>query len=92
MSGNTIEARVFKSTTDYKRVLAYIELVRNMAHAVREDNIEVSLDSLLHTKDNLYLDGIIRETRRACAKKGEKLDLEKVNDNTIEVIVKKERN
>lgn len=92
LSGNTIEARVFKSTTDYKRVLAYIELVRNMAHAVREDNIEVSFDSLLHTKDNLYLDGIIRETRRACAKKGEKLDLEKVNDNTIEVVVKKERN
>ena len=90
LSGNTIEARVFKSTTDYKRVLAYIEMVRNMAHAVRDDNIEVSLDSLLHTKDNLYLDEIIRETRRACVKKGEKLDLEKVNDNTIEVVVKQE--
>lgn len=90
MSGNTIEARVFKATTDYKRVLAYIEMVRNMAHAVRDDNIEVSFDSLLHTKDNLYLDEVVRETRRECAKRGEKLDLDKVNDNVIEVIVTKQ--
>ena len=90
LSGNTIEARVFKSTTDYKRVLAYIELMRNMAHAVRDDNIEVSLDSLLHTKDNLYLDSVVRETRMNCKKNKEDFDLEKVNDNMIEVVVSKE--
>lgn len=87
LSGCTIESRVFKSTTDYKRVLAYIELMRNMAHAVRDDNIEVSLDSLLHTKDNLYLDDIIRETRKNCVKNHEEFNLEKVNDNTVEVVV-----
>ena len=90
LSGNTIEARVFKSTTDYKRVLAYIELMRNMAHAVRDDNIEVSLDSLLHTKDNLYLDSVVRETRMNCKKNKEDFDLEKVNDNMIEVVVSQE--
>lgn len=90
LSGNTIEARVFKSTTDYKRVLAYIELVRNMAHAVRDDNIEVSLDALLHTKDNLYLDEVVRKTRMNCKRNKTEFDLEKVNDNAIDVIVKKE--
>lgn len=90
LSGNTIEARVFKSTTDYKRVLAYIELMRNMAHAVRDDNIEVSLDALLHTKDNLYLDSVVRETRMNCKKNKEDFNLEKVNDNMIEVVVSKE--
>lgn len=90
LSGNTIEARVFKSTTDYKRVLAYIELVRNMAHAVRDDNIDVSFDSLLHTKENKFLDDIVRQTRRECAKNKTTFDLEKVNDNAIEVVVKKE--
>lgn len=90
LSGNTIEARVFKSTTDYKRVLAYIEMVRNMAHAVRDDNIEVSFDSLLHTKENKYLDDIIRQTRMNCVKNKQEFDLEKVNDNCIEVVVVKE--
>ena len=87
LSGNTLEARVFKSTTDYRQVLADIELVRNFTHAVREENIEKSLNELLHTKDNLYLDGHISRTRMACAKRGEKLDLEKMNDNEIEVVV-----
>lgn len=90
LSGNTIEARVFKSTTDYKRVLAYIEIMRNMAHAVRDDNIEVSFNSLLHTKENQYLDEVVRQTRLNCAKNKTKLDLEKVNDNCIEVVVVKE--
>lgn len=90
MSGNTIEARVFKSTTDYKKVLAYIELMRNMAHAVRDDNTEVSFNSLLHTKENLYLDDLVRITRRQCAKNKTEFDLDKVNDNKVEVVIKKE--
>lgn len=89
-SGHTIEARVFKSTTDYKRVLAYIELMRNMAHAVRDDNTEVSFDSLLHTKDNKFLDEVVRKTRMNCAKNNTTLDLDKVNDNRLEIVVKKE--
>lgn len=89
LSGRTIEARVFKSSTDYKRILAYIELVRNMAHAVRDDNIDVSFDSLIHTKDNLYLDDIVRQTRMQCAKNKVEFNLDKMNDNCIEVVVKK---
>ena len=90
LSGNTIEARVFKSTTDYKKILAYIELVRNIAHAVRDDNTEVSFNSLLHTKENLYLDDLVRNTRRQCAKNKTEFDLEKVNNNSVEVVVKRE--
>ena len=88
LGGRTIEARVFKSTTDYKQILANIELVRNIAHAVREENIEKSLNEILHTKDNLYLDEHISKVRMACAKRGEKLELDKVNDNKIEIVVK----
>lgn len=89
LSGATLEARVFKSTTDYKQVLANIELVRNFAHAVREENIEKTLNELLHTKDNLFLDEHIAKTRMALKKKGDTLDLEKLNDNKIEVVVEK---
>ena len=89
LSGNTLEARVFKATTDYRQVLANIEIVRNFAHAVREEDIEKSLNEILHTKDNMFLDGHISRTRMACAKRGEKLDLEKMNDNQIEVVVNK---
>lgn len=85
LGGRTIETRIFKSTTDYKQVLANIEIVRNIAHAVREENIEKSLDDLLHTKDNLYLDDLIRKTRQQCAKNHEEFDLNKMNDNKLEV-------
>lgn len=87
LSGETIEARIFKSTTDYKQILANIELVRNIAHAVREEDIEKPLNEILHTKDNLYLDDLIRTTRMALKKKGETLDLDKVNDNKIEITI-----
>lgn len=85
---NTIEARIFKSTTDYKQMYANIELVRNLAHAVRDGDIKKPLNELLHTKDNLFLDEHISRARLQSAKRGNKLDLEKVNDNTIEVVVK----
>ena len=63
----------------------------NNKHLTLEDRqyIEKSLNELLHTKDNLYLDEHISRTRMACAKKGEKLDLEKMNDNELEVVVNK---
>ena len=88
ITSNTIEARVFKSTTDYKHILADIEMVRNLAHAVREEDIEKTLNDILHTKDNLFLDEYINKVRRECAKNNEKLDLDKMNDNKIEVVVK----
>lgn len=87
LSGATLEARVFKSTTDYKQIMANIELVRNFAHAVRDNNIDTTLDSILHTKDNLYLDEHISKVRMACKKNHEEFDLEKMNDNEIEVVV-----
>lgn len=90
LSGDTIEARIFKSTTDYKQILSNIELVRNIAHAVREEDIEKSLNEILHTKDNLYLDEHIQKVRMALKKNGETLDLDKVNDNKIEITVGKE--
>lgn len=89
MNCHTIETRVFKSSTDYKQILANIELVRNFAHAVRDEDIEKSLNELLHTKDNLFLDEHISRVRMACAKKKETLDLDKVNDNKIEILVSK---
>lgn len=84
----TIEARIFKSTTDYKQMYANIELVRNLAHAVREENIEKPLNEILHTKDNLFLDEHIQRVRMQCAKNKEVLNLDKMNDNKIEIVVK----
>lgn len=84
MSGATIEARVFKSTIDYKQMLANVELVRNFAHAVRNNAIDgVSLNEILHTKDNLYLDKHIQAVRMASAKNKEVLDLDDINTDTL---------
>ena len=88
LSGNTIEARVFKSTTDYKQVLADIELVRNFAHAVREEDIKRSLNDLLHTKENLYLDERINKVRIESRRNHKEFDLDKMNDDELEVVVK----
>lgn len=66
ISGPTLEARVFRSTTDPEQVLAMIELVRNIAHASRDGSMEnTTFDAILHTKDNLYLDKVIQKTRLA---------------------------
>ena len=89
LTDDTIETRVFKSTTDYKEILSYIEIVRNIAHTVREEDISKSLDDILHTKDNLFLDEHIRKVKTACRKNKEEFDLSKVNDDEIEVVVKK---
>lgn len=81
----TIEARVFKSTLDYREILSRIELVRNFAHAVRTNQIDDTLDAILHTKENLYLDDYIRRKKISLGRRGRKLDLSKKNDNEIEV-------
>lgn len=89
---HTIETRVFKSSTDYKEILSYIELVRNIAHAVREEDIKRSLDNILHTKENLYLDEHIRKVKMNCRRNKEEFDLDKVNDDEIEIVVKHNAN
>ena len=81
----TIEARVFKSTTDYKTVLARIEIMRNFAHAVREKDVEKTLNELLHTKDNKYLDEYIQKVRMQCKKNKEEFNLEKINTDELEL-------
>lgn len=89
LSGPTIEARVFKSTTDYKQILSNIELVRNFAHASRNNDIDHTLNEILHTKDNLYLDEHIQKTRMESAKKKEMLDVNIMNDNEITFTVER---
>lgn len=90
LTNKTIEARVFKSSTDYKQVLADIEMVRNMAHTVREQNIERTFNDILHTKDNLYLDELISKVGRKAKKDKREFDLDKVCSDEIEIsIVKK---
>lgn len=86
---NTIEVRIFRSTVDYKQILANIELVRAFAHAVREQDIKLSLDELLHTKETKFLDEHVQKTRMKCKKNGEELDLTKVNDDEIEFVVER---
>lgn len=84
LSGATTEARVFKSTIDYKEILATIEIVRNLAHASRDNDIDHTLDELLHTKPNLYLDEYIQKTKLRTAREEEKLELDKMNTDEIE--------
>ena len=85
----TIEARVFKSSTDYKQILADIEMVRNFAHAVREEDIKRSFNDILHTKENLYLDELVRKTKMNCRRDKQDIDLDEVNNDEIEITVTK---
>ena len=89
LGDKTLETRIFKSTIDYEDVLANIEIVRNVAHAVREEDINKSLDDILHTKDNLYLDKRIAKVRKELVKSGKKtkLNLDKVNDDKLDIEV-----
>lgn len=87
LTSKTIEARVFKSTTDYKELLSCIELVRNMAHTVRDEDIKRTLNDILHTKDNIYLDEYINKVKRLARKNKQEFDLDKVCDDEIEIKV-----
>lgn len=84
---NTIEVRTFKSTTDYKELLASIEIVRAVAHAVREEDIKKSLDDILHTKDTVFLDEYIQKIKMECARNKDPLTLDRVNTDEMEVVV-----
>lgn len=85
-SGNTIEARIFNSTLDTTQIIGNIELMRNFAHAVRNAEITgKTLNDLLHTKDNLYLDNLLNNVRKKCYKNKEQLDLDKVEQDEMEI-------
>lgn len=85
-SGRTIEARIFKSTLDYKQVLANIEIMRNFAHASREGKLEGhTLNEILHTKDNKYLDEVIQKVRMREYKNKNKFELDKKFDVEMEI-------
>ena len=87
LTSKTIEARVFKSTTDYKEVLSCIELVRNMAHTVRDEDIKRTLNDILHTKDNLYLDEHIAKVQRNARKDKAEFNLDRVCEDNIDIVV-----
>ena len=85
-SGNTIEARTFKSTLEVEQIIGNIELMRNFAHAVRNEEITgKTLNNLLHTKDNLYLDQLLNTVRKRCYKNKQEFDLEKVEQDEMEI-------
>lgn len=85
-SGRTIEARIFNSTLDVMQIIGNIELMRNFAHAVREDEITgKTLNNLLHTKDNLYLDKLLDSVRKKAFKDKQAFDLEKVEQDEMEI-------
>jgi hypothetical protein len=84
---HTIEVRIFKGTYKYEDVLATVEIVRNLAHAVRDNDMHKSLDEILHTKDNLYLDKYIARRKLECAKEKNPLTLDRVNNSKIELEV-----
>lgn len=88
-TNKTIEARVFRSTVDYKEVLARIEIMRNFCHAVRNHTvIGDTLEGILHTKDNKYLDEYIDKIRKEEYKNKSKVAFDKVIGDEIEIAVK----
>lgn len=85
-SGNTIEARIFNSTLDVMQIIGNIELMRNFAHAVRDEEITgKTLNNLLHTKDNLYLDKLLDSVRKKCYKNKTTFDLDRVEEDEMEI-------
>lgn len=85
-SGNTIEARIFNSTLDTTQIIGNIELMRNFAHAVRDEEITgKTLNNILHTKDNLYLDKLLDSVRKDCYKKKETFEIDKVEQDEMEI-------
>jgi hypothetical protein len=60
--------------------------MRNFAHAVRSGEIVgKSLNDILHTKDNLYLDKVLDEIRKQCFKTKTEFNLDKVVEEEMEI-------
>ena len=86
LSGKTIEGRIFKSTLDINHIIGNIEVMRNFAHAVRGSEIVgKTLNDILHTKDNLYLDKVLDEIRKQAFKTKTEFNLDKVVEEEMEI-------
>lgn len=86
LSGKTIEGRIFKSTLDLTQIIGNIEIMRNFAHAVRNDEIVgKTLNEILHTKDNLYLDKLLDNVRKQAFKSKTEFNLDRVVEEEMEI-------
>ena len=86
MSGRTIEGRVFNSSIDYKQVLACIEMMRNMAHAVRGGEVVgKTLGEILATKESPYLDEVVAKLEKKYKKDTAEFNLDKVCEAEMEI-------
>lgn len=62
--GKTVEFRMFRSPRDTTELLAMVEVVRALAHAVRENNTDKkNLSEILHCKNNKFLDKYLAKNR-----------------------------
>lgn len=79
-SGRTVELRFFRSTIDYKRVLANIELASSMANAARDDQIiGKTMKQILEYKKGQFTDYLLDEIH----KKKQKLSSRKTKEEII---------
>ena len=63
-SGNTIEVRAFRGTNDPEKVLARIELCRNIAHFVRRFEINgANMNEIISSKESPELDSLIKKNK-----------------------------
>lgn len=91
-TNRTIEARIFKSTVLVERMLAYIEIMRNFSHYVREGQATDTLDGIFHTKENQYLDELLLHTAALAKKNEKKFELDKEIKDELEFKVTSSRN
>lgn len=85
ITSDTIETRIFRSTTDVDTMMAYLEVVRNCAHFARETDDKKSLREILHTKENIYLDKYLQQVSMKARKDNATFDLDKLNEDIIKV-------
>lgn len=63
-SGSTIEVRAFRGTNDPEKVLARIELCRNIAHFVRKFDINgTNMNEIIGSKESPELDNLIKKNK-----------------------------
>lgn len=89
-SGNTYEARVFHSTLDFNKILAYIEFMRDIAHGARDNALEgKTFSQIIKYKKSPNLDNLVKGIRKEQREKKQKmLSLTKKNTNSIKLTTK----
>ena len=86
LSGKTIEGRVFNSTIDTNQVLACIEMMRNLSHAVRDGEIVgKTFGELLATKESPHLDKVLANLKKAYKDNTDEFNLDKVCESEMEI-------